>query len=382
MKKILILVFVIIGSFNFSFAQMVGELFTGTIKPGSSPTSAIVVIKSSANFSGQITNVAFTFQVPNTVSPQPVVTIKSNSLNTYVPTASYLTLISNEGGFYNYLFTAPTASSPIYNFTAGVEIDALEVEFSGAGQTSQIRLAQLPNGGSSFQLNFYIEISGNDNTNATAPFYGVGAMNSNLPAYTGYSYVPLNNVVLPIILTNFSAIKKDKDAILNWQVSNQDANSDYFELQRSFNGTDFKKVGRVDVNLSTGLAGSYAFTDINAAASRSNILYYRLKMVDKDGKATYSGIKNIRLTSKAFGVSVYPNPARQFSTVNIDLENESSIILSLTDVAGKLLQKSQFNGFKGLNQKQLDLSKFASGSYLLKVNSGGGEIQTVSLIKE
>ncbi len=104
-------------------------------------------------------------------------------------------------------------------------------------------------------------------------------------------------------------------------------------------------------------------------------------MVDKDAKSTLSAIKNIRLTKKSFGVNVYPNPARQFSTLNIDLENESSIILSLTDAAGKVLQKTQFNGFKGLNQKQIDLSKFASGAYLLKVNSGN-EIQTVSIIKE
>ncbi len=104
-------------------------------------------------------------------------------------------------------------------------------------------------------------------------------------------------------------------------------------------------------------------------------------MVDKDAKSTLSAIKNIRLTSKSFGVNVYPNPAREFSTVNIDLENESSIILSITDASGKLVQKTQFNGFKGLNQKKIDLSKFESGSYMLQVNAGN-EIQTVSIIKE
>ncbi len=187
--------------------------------------------------------------------------------------------------------------------------------------------------------------------------------------------------VLPIKLTNFSAIRKDNNAVLNWKVTNQDANSSHFELERSFNGTDFKNIGRVDVNLSSGLAGSYSFTDLNAAASKTNVIYYRLKMVDKDEKSTLSTIKNIRLTKKSFGVNVYPNPARQFSTVNIDLENESSIILSLTDASGKVLQKTKFSGFKGLNQKQIDLSRFASGSYLLKVNSGN-EMQTVSIIKE
>ncbi len=340
-----------------SFAQMTGELVTGTLKAGSTPSSVIVALKSSATFTGQLTNVQFTFQVPNTVTPQPIVTIKSNPLSAYIPTANYLTLVSNENGYFNYLFAATTVGSPTYSFMAGQEFNALEVDFSGGGpQNYEVRLAQVPNGGLSSQLNFYIEISGNDNTNATAPFYGAQVSNSTSPPYTGYSYVIYTAGIVPIKLTNFSAIKKNNDAILNWQVSNQDANSNYFELQRSFNGTDFKKVGRVDVNLGSGLAGSYAFTDVNAAALRSTILYYRLKMVDKDEKSTLSAIKNIRLTKKSFGVNVYPNPARQFSTVNIDLENESSIILSLTDVSGKLLQKTQFNGFKGLNQKQIDLS--------------------------
>ncbi|MEO6638005.1 MAG: T9SS type A sorting domain-containing protein [Ginsengibacter sp.] len=382
MKKFFTTLFVVITCMNISFAQMTGELITGTLKAGSTPSSVIVALKSSTTFTGQLTNVQFTFQVPNTVTPQPTVTIKSNPLNAYIPTANYLTLVSDENGYFNYLFAATTVGSPTYNFIAGQEFNALEVDFSGGGpQNYEVRLAQVPNGGLSSQLNFYIEISGNDNTNATSPFYGAQVVNSTLPPYTGYSYVIYTAGVVPVKLTNFSAVKKNNDAILNWQVTNQDANSNYFELERSFNGTDFSKVGRVDVNLNSGLSGSYAFTDVNAAALRSNVLYYRLKMVDKDNTVTYSTIKNIRLTSKAFSVNVYPNPARQFSIVNIELENESSIILNLTDASGKVLQKTQFNGFKGLNQKQIDVSKFASGSYLLKVNSGN-ETQTISILKE
>ncbi len=383
MKKIYVSVILIITCFSSSFGQMLGELFTGTIKPGSSTTSAMIAIKSSATFNGQITNLQFTIQVPNTISPQPTVTIKSNPLNTYVPTGNYLTQIDDEGGFYNYLFAATTSGSPVYSFTSGTEIDALEVEFSGAnGQMSDVRLAQVANGGTSTNLNFYIEVSGNENTNATSSFYGTGAVNSTLPAYTGYSYVPLANVVLPIILTNFSAVRNNMDGILTWQISNQDANSAYFELERSFTGTDFTKIGRVEVNLNSGSTGSYTFNDIDIGKTKSNgVIFYRIKMVDKDGKFTYSQVRSIRLTSKSFGVNLYPNPAKNFSNASIEIDNPANIILSISDASGKTVQQIEFAGYKGLNQKRIDLSRLASGSYLIKVNSGN-DIQTISLLKQ
>ncbi len=187
---------------------------------------------------------------------------------------------------------------------------------------------------------------------------------------------------LPISLSNFSAVRKDKDAILNWQVANQDANSSYFDVERGFTGTDFKSIGRVDVNLNSGATATYSFNDVNIAIAKSNgVIFYRLKMVDKDGKFTYSDIKNIKLSLKAFAVNLYPNPAKGFSNLSIELSNPSQIILSIADAAGRIVQNMEFTGFKGLNQKRIDLSKLASGSYMIKVNNGS-EVQTVSLIKE
>ncbi|MDQ6763018.1 MAG: T9SS type A sorting domain-containing protein [Bacteroidota bacterium] len=371
-----------------TFCQTSGNYVSATIIPGSASNSVYIAFMSNTTLTNsKFSTFQFAIALPSTIIP-----FTGTSITSLDPAISYFPVeVSTDLGgstsftVYGFSGDGSQAGSGI-TYNAGVEYNIAEVFFTGGGANaiSNLRIIQIPNGGiANGNDNFYVADRGFDVTNAPAQFYSRSPANvsNDGNGFSGYSYAIISSGVLPVKLTNFSAIKKNNDAVLNWQVSNQDANSSYFELQRSFNGTDFKKVGRVDVNLSTGLAGSYAFTDVNAAASRSNVLYYRLKMVDKDEKVTYSGIKNIRLTSKAFGVSVYPNPARQFSTVNIDLENESSIILSLTDATGQLIQKSQFNGFKGLNQKQVDLSKLASGSYVLKVNAGN-EIQILSIIKE
>ncbi len=381
MKKIYlsILLFSCISS---AYCQMTGELFTGTLKPGSTPNSAMIAIKSSAAFSGQFSNLQFTIQIPNSVNPKPTVAIKSNPLITYVPTSSYVTDESNEGGYYNYLFAVVPTGSPVYSFAAGTEIDALELSFSGAPAiTSDIRLAQLADGGSTSQFNFYTEISGNDNTNSTSPFYGVAFVNGGTP-YSSYSFVPLSNVVLPVVLSNFSVEKKENDGVLSWQVEHQDANSNYFELERSFSGSNFTTIGSVKANYNGSVTARYSFNDLNIVTVKPNgVAFYRIRMVDKDGRFTYSQTRSLRLNNRSFGVNIYPNPAKNFSTAIIQLEDRAKIILTLTDASGKNLQTLRVDGLKGLNQQRINMSGFAKGTYLVKINNGI-EVQTISLLKD
>ena len=211
----------------------------------------------------------------------------------------------------------------------------------------------------------YLEIAGVDevSTNPDPTFKDCGA-------------------VLPIHLTNFSAIRKDNDAVLNWQVANQDANSSHFEIERGYTGSDFINIGRVDVNLNSGATATYTFNDADLLIKKSNgVVFYRLKMVDKDGKSTYSDIRNIKLSLTAFAANLYPNPAKGFSNIIIDLDNPSQVGVSVSDASGRIVHKMQFAGFKGVNQQKIDLSKLAGGTYLVKVNAGN-DVQTISLIKE
>ncbi|HEV8082504.1 MAG TPA: T9SS type A sorting domain-containing protein [Chitinophagaceae bacterium] len=369
----------------------IGQLkFKGSLIQGPTPNSVDIVISPTINFTGYLTNVVFTLEIPQGVT-QP--TITRIPLSTYFPsfnTFGPVTTIETGGTFVNYGYSA-TNTSITANTTvnAGVDYPVLRLSFSG-GSSANIRLANLASGGPGTLYQFYVEANtgalANDYTNYVQMFNGpiispTSAYPDEATGYASYQYVNLT-AILPIKLTNFSATKKDKDAVLNWQVANQDANSSYFELERGYTGTDFTKIGRVDANLTSGSTASYSFTDVNIAEAKSNgVIFYRLKMVDKDGKFTYSQVRSVKLTAKAFGVNLYPNPAKTYSNVTIELEVPSQIILSISDAAGRKVQNMEFAGYKGLNQKKIDLSKLAGGSYMIKVNNGS-EIQTISLVKE
>ncbi|MEP7252009.1 MAG: hypothetical protein ABI683_06500, partial [Ginsengibacter sp.] len=123
--------------------------------------------------------------------------------------------------------------------------------------------------GTSYQL-FAFTFGSGQNCNSTFRLFvpgtdpsdpnGAGGNFISFLAIGGIDEVSTNNdptfqncgAVLPIHLTNFSAVRKDNDAVLNWQVANQDANASHFEIERGYTGSDFINIGRVDVNLNSG----------------------------------------------------------------------------------------------------------------------------------
>ncbi|MDQ6889427.1 MAG: T9SS type A sorting domain-containing protein [Bacteroidota bacterium] len=387
MKKITLLLAVAIYISNWSF----GQLVQATIAPGSTSTSVKIFLQADVTQTpASFSTLQFNIGIPASTSPIPIATVISTAFTgvTWIVGAPY-----SEGGYINY--NIYTASSPLtINIVMNTPFEAMEVQFSGGPSTSQsVALVTLPDGGvtpPSFAI-FYATGTVNSDGHSNLYYPGTSAVVDNKFSYdnpsfttpgTGTSTATIVGVILPVRLTNFAVTKKAKDAILTWQVSNQDANSAYFELEKGFTGTDFKKIGRVDVNSNSGSTASYSFNDVNiVSAKASGVVFYRLKMVDKDGRFTYSEVRNIKLNNKSFAVNLYPNPAKGFSNVTVELDNPSQIRLSISDAAGRIVQNIEFAGFKGLNQKKLDLSKLAGGSYMLKVNNGS-EIQTVPMVKE
>ena len=134
MKKSLIIsfVFLLIGKWGIS------QTVQGTLLPGSAINRVIFAIKASAPFSASFSNVLFVLQIPNTVSPIPTVSIFNNPLSGFIPTGSYNNstvssttpiAFSNEGGYYNYLFSSVPTGQPPYNFLT-TTTNVLEVQIS------------------------------------------------------------------------------------------------------------------------------------------------------------------------------------------------------------------------------------------------------------
>ena len=87
---------------------------------------------------------------------------------------------------------------------------------------------------------------------------------------------------LPVKLTTFKATELEGQAYISWATT-EEVGFDRFEVQRSLDGKSdsFATVGKVSAKGVNGKGSSYGFTDRDAL--KGQLLYYRLKMIDRDG---------------------------------------------------------------------------------------------------
>ena len=344
--------------------QLVGQIFSGTIRTGSNANSIVISIKPNTSFTGKFSNLQFTVQLPNTISPQPNTLIRNNFLSNYLPTSNYIYTITNEEGFYNYLFNINISGAPDYNFISGVNIDVLEVEFTNAqlGIIAYSRLGHLNNGGAlNGQMSFYTEISGNDNTDYTNMFYGTGA--SNHGNYNGYSYVPVQNIVVPLSDIELDVLKNEDLAEINWKVINQKDNVINYEIEKSNNGIQFRKIGSV-LPAPTHV---YLIKD-NLTSASDGYVFYRIKEISSDNNIKYSEVKSLHL-SKLTYTTLYPIPCHDILTIVTHAEYDFNTSAKIFDESGKLLLTKQTAIHKGKNMISLNVSTLPKGNYFLEITN-------------
>lgn len=151
----------------------------------------------------------------------------------------------------------------------------------------------------------------------------------------GNDIVLFVTAILPLDLLSFTGAAETKQNVLHWSTANEDAFS-HFELERSSGGagqwSKLKEMqgaaaGAVEVE------NNYAFIDDAPLASA----YYRLRMVDLDGRYSYSPIVYLENT-EAGQLLAYPNPNTGQFTLQLPTELPAEI--TLYDLHGRVVYKS------------------------------------------
>ena len=166
----------------------------------------------------------------------------------------------------------------------------------------------------------------------------------------------INGGVLPINLTEFSAVRSKQSVTLNWSTE-LEIDAKEFIVERA-EGIDFRSVGTIPSNGNSSTKKSYSFNDKNENAS---VTYYRLKNVDLNGKYTYSDIKTVKGIGAVSDVTVFPNPARTNSKISLVGINENSSI-QLLDFSGKILKNINSN-----TMNSFILTDIKNGNYLIRI---------------
>lgn len=166
--------------------------------------------------------------------------------------------------------------------------------------------------------------------------------------------------VLPLQLIAFDGNLVNGDVLLQWKTNNE-KNVSHFELERKLpNEKSFSKL--LDITAKNGSSNAYAFNDRKIPVGTT---WYRLKIVDRDGKVSYSGI--VSINNKASVFTLFPNPAND--VINVFMPLSTTAKASIISVDGKVI-KNNINIVQQLNT--INVSSLAKGVYLLKVETETG----------
>ena len=166
--------------------------------------------------------------------------------------------------------------------------------------------------------------------------------------------------LIPVTLIDFKATKSNNGILLNWAAT-RETNFKQFEIERSVNGINFNTAGIVN---GQNLA-AYSFEDIKLPKFKT--LYYRLKMVDEDGKFKYSKIVSVRLNDNFSNAILYPNPAKNDITIELQQPLTENGILQITDIAGRVLQQQPVNGSQ--NTIKVNIKQLPAGRYFVSIKN-------------
>ncbi|HKH60110.1 MAG TPA: T9SS type A sorting domain-containing protein [Flavitalea sp.] len=184
---------------------------------------------------------------------------------------------------------------------------------------------------------------------------------------------------LPITLLDFVGQLKQHNIVLDWKTSFE-SNSSGFEIERSYDGNNFTKIGFLKAAGNSSITRSYTFTDKEITQINN---YYRLRQVDLDGKFTYSKvivIKNAVTAKMPF--TLLNNPVQSSIDIQFGETGEGTVQVRLTDVSGKLIKA--WNGAKVANRRvRIDITdrNLSKGVYILHASVNGKEYSEKVIVK-
>lgn len=160
-------------------------------------------------------------------------------------------------------------------------------------------------------------------------------------------------ITLPVTLISFDAQKENATARLSWSTS-EEVDADYFEVQKSTDGKQWHTLTKIKAKSAGKQISKYEATD-EEPFNGTNL--YRLHMVDLDGSATYSAIRN--LSFDVPGVAVYPNPVQK--VLNIQSHASKAKSVEIINAAGQMVYKG------GVTANAVDVSAYTAGKYIINV---------------
>jgi hypothetical protein len=183
---------------------------------------------------------------------------------------------------------------------------------------------------------------------------------------------------LPVSLLSFTASLQVGSVLCNWQTT-AEQNTSHFVLEKSTGGASFYPLANITAAGNSNALLHYRYNDAAVQPATGSKLYYRLRIVDKDGSFTYSNVAVITLAA-IDQLSCSPNPVFDKATFTYSFA-------SFAATAINTLELFSINGSRiavyPLQQKgtmQLDMSAKPPGIYLVVLKQNGSIVKKRKII--
>lgn len=200
-----------------------------------------------------------------------------------------------------------------------------------------------------------------DSISETSEFFMANITN---PTYAAISKSSDSVVVLdgtlPVEFIGMNAICADRGAYIEWSTASENQ-SDYFLIQRRTTSTNWETIGTEKAKGMTNQLSEYRFY---YAGSEDEIVYYRLKQFDQNGK--FVTLPPVSLSCEGDNDAViFPNPSKGETHLQFTVEKNSAIEVEILDLGGNLLKKEVFKVDMGSHIVSFDTNDLDPGVYVV-----------------
>lgn len=181
------------------------------------------------------------------------------------------------------------------------------------------------------------------------------------------------SATVPVTLSNFNVRVQNNRPRLSW-TTQQESNSDYFGVRRSYDGALFTEIGRVPAAVNSSGVKNYFFIDADV---RPNVkyIYYELAITDKDGSMQLSPIMLFRNNERNTKLitSISPNPVSEAGHLMIQFNADGigKMVAVVTDINGRQVLKNELQANTGVNNGHIHLGGLPGGNYVVQFSLHG-----------
>ena len=196
----------------------------------------------------------------------------------------------------------------------------------------------------------------------------------------GVNWADLIDPVLGTVPFKFEYLKLQKQNnghVLNWKVTCLSTNI-VMEVERASDAKSFQSITLLSATQAR-CSQPFDFMDLHPLKGNN---FYRLKMIDVDGKITYSPTALILNGSKGLQlVGVFPSIVKNETVLSISSEKAITFESSITNIYGRTIKKFKQVITPGSNLINMDCSNLSTGTYNYTIHLPNGFMQTIRFIK-